>query len=84
MMTMPVAEQLPVQPVKVEPVAGLAVAVISVLLLNEAEQVAPQLIPAGLEVTVPEPVPALEIVRVWELTVQVLEVVVHSPQVQLG
>ena len=62
---MPVAEQLPAQPVKVEPVAEVVVSVTEVLLLKEAEQVEPQLIPSGSEVTVPEPVPALEMVRVW-------------------
>src|SRR5438132_13901779 len=47
----------PVHPSKVEPLAGVAVRVTCVPLSKEAEQVAPQLIPAGLEVTVPLPVP---------------------------
>src|SRR2546427_8994720 len=46
------------QPVKVEPAAGLAVRVTAVPLAKLAEQVATQLIPAGLLVTVPDPVPA--------------------------
>jgi hypothetical protein len=55
----PVLHPVPLQPAKVEPVADVAVNVTSVPLLNEAEQVPPQLIPAGLLVTVPLPVPAL-------------------------
>ncbi|CDH44882.1 hypothetical protein BN874_20002 [Candidatus Contendobacter odensis Run_B_J11] len=60
---------VPVQPLlfhpaKVEPLATVAVRVTVVPLLNLAEQVAPQLIPAGLVITVPEPVPALPTVRV--------------------
>ena len=47
----------PLQPWKVEPLAGVAVRVTCVPLSKEAEQVAPQLIPVGLEVTVPLPVP---------------------------
>src|SRR2546422_897320 len=49
----------PVQPVKVEPAAAVAVNVTAVPLAKLAEQVAPQLIPAGALVTVPLPVPAL-------------------------
>src|SRR5438034_679532 len=49
----------PLQPLKVEPVAGLAVSVTAVPLVKLAEQVAPQVIPAGELVTVPLPVPAL-------------------------
>jgi hypothetical protein len=55
----PVPEQPPPDhPVKVEPATGDAVNVTTVPLLKLAEHVAPQLIPAGLEVTVPLPVPA--------------------------
>src|SRR5439155_19544212 len=50
----------PLQPVKVEPAAGAAVRVTAVPLEKLAAQVAPQLMPAGLLVTVPVPVPALE------------------------
>ena len=49
----------PVQPVKVEPPEGVAVSVTLVPLVKVALQVDPQLIPAGLEVTVPVPVPLL-------------------------
>ena len=53
----------PLQPVKVEPAAGVAVRVMVVPLAKLAEQVAPQLIPAGELVTVPLPVPAGVTVR---------------------
>src|SRR5262245_50940954 len=49
----------PLQPAKVEPMAGEAVSVTAVPLSNVAEHVEPQLIPAGFEVTVPRPVPVL-------------------------
>src|SRR5881397_1452510 len=54
----------PVQPVKVEPAAGAAVSVMAAPLVKLAAQIAPQVMPAGLLVTVPAPVPALETVRV--------------------
>src|SRR5947209_19386748 len=55
----PVPEQPPpLQPVKVEPVAGAAVSVTAVPLVKLAAQVAPQVMPAGLLVTVPAPAPA--------------------------
>jgi hypothetical protein len=54
---------LPVQPppdqLKVEPVAGVAVSTTLSSAANKAEQVVPQLMPAGAEVTVPVPLPAL-------------------------
>lgn len=53
----------PLHPVKAEPTAELAVRVTIVPLEYEEEQVAPQLTPAGLLVTVPAPVPALLTVR---------------------
>src|SRR5437016_2079047 len=62
------AQPPPVQPWKVEPVAGVAVRVTCVPLSKAAEQVAPQLIPAGLEVTVPRPVPSGITVRVGRVT----------------
>jgi len=60
----PVPEQSPDQPAKVEPAAADAVNVTTVPELNAAEQVVPQSMPAGTLVTVPEPVPDLEIERV--------------------
>ncbi len=57
---MPVPVQPPpLQPVKVEPAAGVAVSVTTVPVGNAVEQVAPQVMPAGALVTVPLPVPAL-------------------------
>jgi hypothetical protein len=59
---------VPVQPppdqlVKVDPVAGVAVSTTLSLAANNAEQVVPQLMPAGAEVTLPVPVPALLMFR---------------------
>ena len=54
----------PDQPPNVEPAAGLAVSVTIVPSSNDAEQVEPQSIPAGLLVTVPLPPPARATVRV--------------------
>ncbi len=54
----PVPEQAPLQPMKVEPETAVAVSVIVVPWVTACEQVAPQLMPAGVLVTVPEPVPS--------------------------
>jgi hypothetical protein len=54
----------PVQPLSVLPVAGAAISVTEVPLLKLEMQVAPQSIPAGLLVTVPEPAPDLATARV--------------------
>ncbi len=54
---LPVPVQAPLQPAKVLPVVGVAVSVTLVPLLNAALQVAPQSIPDGALVTVPEPAP---------------------------
>lgn len=51
--------QSPLQLVKLEPAAGVAVRVTDEAAANEPTHVPPQLTPAGLEVTVPEPAPAL-------------------------
>jgi hypothetical protein len=55
----PVPEQAPPQPAKVEPAAGVAVSVTEVPWPYVSAQSAPQLMPAGEEVTVPLPVPDL-------------------------
>jgi len=54
----------PLQPANVEPADGLAVSVTLLFAVKLALHVAPQLIPAGLLVTVPVPVPALDTVSV--------------------
>src|SRR5436190_736268 len=78
----PAPEQLPpLQPVKVEPAAGVAVSVTAVPLVKLAEQVAPQVIPAGALVTVPLPVPAGVTVRVEVCTVKVAVTVVPAESV---
>src|SRR2546428_7906962 len=53
----------PLQPVKAAPVVGAAVSVTGVPLGYVSEQSAPQVIPPGVLVTVPPPVPALVTVR---------------------
>src|SRR5581483_6381850 len=53
----PGPEQPPLQPAKREPAAGVAARETAVPVGKLAEQVAPQLMPAGLEVTEPEPEP---------------------------
>src|SRR2546428_11284781 len=71
----------PLQPVKVEPAAGVAVSVTAVPLVKLAEQVAPQLMPAGELVTVPLPVPAGVTVRVKVCSVKVAVTVVAAESV---
>jgi len=61
----PVPEQPPpLQPVNVEPAAGVAVNVTRVPLVNAAEHVVPQEMPVGALVTVPLPAPAFVSVSV--------------------
>jgi hypothetical protein len=55
--TLPWLVQAPLQPAKVDPAAGLGIRVTTVPTAKGAKQMAPQLIPAGREVTTPEPVP---------------------------
>jgi hypothetical protein len=54
----PVPEHAPDQPAKIELVSGFSASVTDVPLSKCAVHAAPQLIPAGLLVTVPTPVPA--------------------------
>ena len=58
-------------PAKTDPPAAVAVNVTTVPVLYIAVQSAPQLIPAGEEVTVPLPVPALVTVSLKVLRVKV-------------
>src|SRR5213592_1808343 len=71
----------PLQPLKVEPAAGAAVSVTAVPLVKLAAQVAPQVMPAGLLVTVPAPVPALETVSVKVCRVKVAVTMVAALRV---
>ena len=48
---------LPLQPLKLEPAVGAADKVTDVVLVYDSEQSVPQVIPAGLLVTVPCPLP---------------------------
>jgi hypothetical protein len=61
----PVPEHPPLQPVKVDPLSGVAVKTTDALELNVAEQIEPQLIPEGALVTVPLPTPDLVTVSVY-------------------
>ena len=61
---LPLPEQAPDQPVKVEPAEGETVRVTEVPFWYVSEQSPPQLMPPGLEVTAPEPLPDLETERV--------------------
>jgi hypothetical protein len=58
-------EQSPDQPVKIEPADAVAVSVTIVFSVNVAPHVAPQLMPDGAEVSVPDPEPDLVAVSVW-------------------
>src|SRR5439155_6064931 len=75
----------PVQPVKVEPAAGVALRVTTVPLSKLAVHAAPQVIPAGELVTVPLPVPAgvTVKVKVWSVKVAVTVVAPESVTVQV-
>ncbi len=54
-----VPEQAPLQPVKVEPLAGVAESVITLPAVKLAVHVLPHAMPAGVLVTLPLPVPDL-------------------------
>jgi hypothetical protein len=62
---LPVPEHAPDQPVKVELADAVAVNITSVPSLYASLQSEPQLMPVGLLVTVPLPVPAFVTVRVY-------------------
>jgi len=59
----PVPEHAPPQPVNVLPEAAAAVRLTDAPVVKAALQVEPQAMPAGDEVTVPEPVPNSTMVR---------------------
>lgn len=73
------AQPPPDQPVKSEPTPGVAVSANAMPFANCPEQAAPQLIPAGDEVTVPEPVPALVTVTAEQLALVVAEALAEPP-----
>jgi len=79
------AQPPPLQPVKVEPAAGVVVRVTAVPVVKEVEQVAPQEIPTGALVTVPVPAPALDTVSAKEdcMKVAVTEVAAVIVTVQV-
>lgn len=58
-------EQLPVHPANVAPAAAVAVSVTAVPCAKVEAQMLPQAIPAGNELTLPEPVPANATLRVY-------------------
>jgi hypothetical protein len=62
---LPPPAHAPPQPLKLEPLAGVAVSVTALPLAKLAEQVLPQLIPAGLELTVPLPLLLTLSVKLW-------------------
>jgi hypothetical protein len=68
----------PLHPANVDPLAAAAVSITTCPLVKLAKHVVPQLIPAGLLVTVPVPVPALVTVRVSLLPVLKVAVTVTS------
>ncbi len=89
----PVPLQAPPQPLNTDPAAGVAARLTTVPELYGAEQVAPQLMPAGELVTVPDPVPsgptvnvnsgtkvAVTVVAEFTVTVQVPVPVQAPPQ----
>src|SRR5207249_736759 len=71
----------PLQALKMEPAAGVAVSVTVVPLAKLAVHIAPQVIPAGELVTVPLPVPAVLTVRAKVGTAKVAVTVVAAQSV---
>jgi hypothetical protein len=72
--------QAPVQSVNLEPVVGASVSLTDVPSLNFALHVLPHLIPAGLLVMVPAPVPALWMVSSSEVVARATFVIPHRPR----
>jgi len=74
----------PLQPANVDPVDGVAVSVTVVPVAYGSLQSAPQLMPAGDDVTVPSPVPAFVTDSVWtsaNVAVTVVSAVTETEQV---
>ena len=67
----PVPLHAPDQPENIELAFGAAVSTTLVAYVNDATQALPQLMPVGVEVTVPVPVPAFPTVRVYERMLKV-------------
>jgi hypothetical protein len=59
-----VPEQAPDHPEKTEPFAGVAVSMTFAPVAYAWEHVEPQLMPAGVELTVPDPLPMVATVKV--------------------
>jgi len=68
---LPVPVQAPLQPAKAEPLAALAVSATTEPAAYGSEQSAPQLMPAGEDVTVPLPVPVFVTPTVYGFSVNV-------------
>jgi hypothetical protein len=64
MVHVPVPVHAPLQPANTEPVVGVAVRITFVVEVYVSVQSFPQLMPDGLDVIVPDPVPDLVTVRV--------------------
>jgi hypothetical protein len=77
----PFAVSQPFQPVKMERKPGVAVSVTTVPLLKSTEQVDPQSIPAGLDVTVPPTMTLVFVTVKGTLTVKLLALSVVPPGV---
>jgi hypothetical protein len=75
----------PDQPVKLDPAVGAAVSVTAVPALNDCVHVAPQLMPAGADVTVPAPFPARVTVsaKVCSVNVAVTDVAAFTVTTQV-
>ena len=76
---LPVPVHAPVQPPNVELPSAVALRFTTVPALYASEQSAPQLIPAGEEVTVPLPLPALLTVKLLGCTAVKLALIVRLP-----
>ena len=66
--TCPPVLHAPLHPVRVESMLGIAERFIRVQELYNSTQSSPQLIPTGVDVIVPDPVPALDVIRLCVIT----------------